>query len=434
MILTYDASNGQERPRPTLSKGWRPERWIGIRERFTAAVDLVRLAVYVDDVYRQDGEVLTAGLAFPLFAAGLSDELEAVTLLGRLDPRPGRTHHVVPADVAFIPLPYYAKLSQPLDVARSMTEALRRFWTVLGRVDAIWLLGPHPLSLAVVALAALRRRRIVLGVREHTTQYAAYRHPDRRLVQVTAALLERAWRRLARVLPMVAVGPELAAAYAQAPRLLELAVTFVEEDDIVSPGIAAERTYAGEIRLLSVTRLEPEKNPLLLADVLAALTAAGYNVRLIVCGEGPLLEPLVDRAHALGIADRVDLLGYVPVENGLRDVYLSSHVFLHTSWTEGIPQVLFEAFAARLPTVATDVGGVTAIANDSAVVVPPGDPEGAAAAIQRIITDAQFRQRLSNAGGERVRLYTREVQLRRLAHWLQEVAADQRSPVGASRH
>jgi glycosyltransferase involved in cell wall biosynthesis len=230
---------------------------------------------------------------------------------------------------------------------------------------------------------------------------------------------------------MAAVGPKLAAAYSRAPRLLELVVSFVDEDDIVSPDIVRERAYTGEIRLLSVSRLDPEKNPLLLADVLAALTAAGYNVRLVVCGEGPLIEPLLDRLRNLGVADRADLLGYVPVENGLRDVYRSSHVFLHTSWTEGVPQVLLEAFAARLPTVATDVGSVAAIANDSAVVVQPGDPEAAAAAVERIITDAQFRQRLSHAGGERVRLYTRDMQLRRLADWLQEVASDQRGRAAA---
>ncbi len=64
------------------------------------------------------------------------------------------------------------------------------------------------------------------------------------------------------------------------------------------------------------------------------------------------------RLDELGVADHADLLGYVPITGGLLDVYRSSHAFLHVSWTEGLPQTLFEAFAAGLPVVATAVGGV----------------------------------------------------------------------------
>ena len=56
----------------------------------------------------------------------------------------------------------------------------------------------------------------------------------------------------------------------------------------------------------------------------------------------------------------------------------SSDVFLHVSWTEGVPQVLFEAFAAGLPVVATDVGGVAQAVDGAALLVAPGDALAAA--------------------------------------------------------
>ena len=123
--------------------------------------------------------------------------------------------------------------------------------------------------------------------------------------------------------------------------------------------------------MLTVGRLETEKNPLLLADVLAqlrerpALPAAG--LRRGADGGG-----LRGAWRSWAWRTRADLLGYVPINDGLLEVYRSSHAFLHVSWTEGLPQTLFEAFAAR-PVVATAVGGVPAAVGDSALLVEPGD-------------------------------------------------------------
>ena len=79
-----------------------------------------------------------------------------------------------------------------------------------------------------------------------------------------------------------------------------------------------------------------------------------------------------ERLRELGVADHADLLGYVPIDGGLLDLYRSSHAFLHVSWTEGLPQTLFEAFASGLPVVATAVGGVPAAVGDAALLVEPG--------------------------------------------------------------
>jgi glycosyltransferase involved in cell wall biosynthesis len=381
----------------------------------------VRLAVYVDDVYRSYEEALSVDLAFPLFVAGLSAELEAVTLLGRLDGRPGRGHHLLPQDVGFVALPYYRDLSRPLEVARGLGTALRRFWRALDEVDATWLLGPHPLALAAAALAMVRRRRVILGVRQDTRAYATHRHPGRRSIRVMFGFLEHLWRLLARVCPVVVVGPALASLYERAPRVLELSVSLIEEADIVAPGVAAQRDYRGETRILSVGRLDPEKNPLLLADVLHELTAKGRDTRLVVCGAGSQEARLRDRLVALGVADRAELLGYVPFERGLQRLYRSSHALLHVSWTEGVPQVLFEAFAARLPVVATDVGGVASAVGDAALLVPAGNANEAARAIGRVLDDAVLRRRLIAAGVNRAHAHTRQSELQRLARWLEAV-------------
>jgi glycosyltransferase involved in cell wall biosynthesis len=175
------------------------------------------------------------------------------------------------------------------------------------------------------------------------------------------------------------------------------------------------RSYDGDLIALSVGRLDAEKNPLLLADVLARLEP---RWRLVVCGDGPLAGDLAARLDELGLADRAEMRGYVPVDSGLADLYRSSHAFLHVSHTEGMPQVLIEAFAARLPVVATAVGGVPALADGAALLVPPDDPEAPARELERIGSDAELRERLTEAGAERAREHTLEAETRRLADFL----------------
>jgi glycosyltransferase involved in cell wall biosynthesis len=374
----------------------------------------VRLAVYCDYAYRRDEDGdLWAELAFVRFLVALAGRFERLTLVGRLDPARGRWHHAVPADVDFQPLPHYRSLASPLEPARALVTSLRRFWRLLDRVDAVWLLGPHPLALAFALLAALRRRPVALGVRQDLGAYLRNRHPHARALQMAGGLLERAFRRIARRCPVVVVGSATARRYRQGRRLLTTAISLVSDRDIAPAPL--ERRWDGELRVLSVGRLDHEKNPLLLADVLEQL---GPRWRLVVCGDGPLRDDLAARLRELGVADRADAVGYVPLESGLLDLYRSSHLLLHCSWTEGVPQVLYEAFAQRLPVVATDVGGVRDAAEGAARLVPPGDPEAAARAVEELAADARLRERLVEAGVARAREHSLEASSERVARFL----------------
>lgn len=382
----------------------------------------MRLAAYEDAIYHRDADGLTVHRAFPTFMAGLAAEVDHLVVLGRQDPEPGRSHYDVPPEVEFVALPHYGALTDVPRALRALAGSLRRFWSVLGRVDAIWLNGPHPLGLLVAPLARLRRRAVILGVRQNTAEYARMRHPHNRAARAALLALERAWRLYARRMPVVVVGPELATLYARAPRVHELAVSMVAEADIAPAAVAAARDYGAERRILSVGRLEQEKNPLLLADILRVLVDGGGEWRLLVVGEGPMAGELERRLAELGVADRAELLGYVPLDRGLLDLYRSSHVFLHVSWTEGLPQVLLEAFGARLPVAATDVGGVGAVARGASVLVGPGDAEAAAAAVRRLAEEPELRDELIEAGVHTIRARTREAERGRLAAFIHAAA------------
>jgi len=249
--------------------------------------------------------------------------------------------------------------------------------------------------------------------------YMRNRHPGARGLLVAAAVLEALFRLIARRCAVVVVGTDIARRYARSRRLMATGISLVSERDIRTSGDKAT-TWNGELRVLSVGRLDAEKNPLLLADILARLVASQPRWRLVVCGDGPLRDALDGRLRELGVRQHADLVGYVPVEDGLLELYRSSHLLLHCSWTEGVPQVLYEAFAQRLPVVATDVGGVRDAAGGAAVLVAPGDADASAAALETLAADADLRDRLVEAGEARARDQSLEAGTERVARFLEE--------------
>lgn len=381
----------------------------------------MRLAVYTDYEYCSDGVRRYGQRAFVVFLEALREHVDRLVLVGRFDPTPGTSHYPLHEETELVGLPHYESLGHPWSVARSLVVSVGRFWRLLDEVDTVWVLGPYPHSVLLALLTALRRRRLVLGVRQDMPLYVRSRRPGRRWMHWAADVLEGIWRLLARRYAVVVVGPELERKYrdGHARSVFATTVSLVSERDLADAAEAkARRDYGGELTLLTVGRLDVEKNPLLLADVAARLAEGERSWRLLVCGDGPLREELRERVELLGLAGRVELLGYVPIDGGLLDLYRSSHAFLHVSWTEGFPQVLVEAFASGLPAVATAVGGVPAAAAGAALLVEPGDAGAAARELERIAADATLRDELIEAGIERARGGTLEAATAKLAEFL----------------
>jgi glycosyltransferase involved in cell wall biosynthesis len=377
----------------------------------------VRLAIYCDYSYRRKGDEIWAQKPVVVFLAGLGLWLDRVTLVGRLDPAGGEWAYRVPPGVDFAPLPHYPSLARPGTALRALANSIRRFWTVLDDVDGVWLLGPHPFGLIFAALAWFRGRTVSLGVRQDYPAYVKSRHPRGRMLWLAALALEGAWRLLARRYPVVVVGPDLARRYRRARHLLPISISLLKGDQAAGPEALEARDYDGDLRVLSVGRLEAEKNPLLLADVLAAL-GDDPRWRMIVCGDGPMAPDLAQRLEHLGVADRAELRGFVSLESGLVELYRSSHLLLHCSWTEGLPQVLLEASASRLPMVATAVGGVPQAVEGAALLIAPGDASAAAVALRRLAGDADLRRRLTDVAADRAREHSLEAGTERVARFL----------------
>jgi glycosyltransferase involved in cell wall biosynthesis len=375
--------------------------------------------VFSDDPYARVDGVAHGEMAFTLFLVALREHVERLVIVGRLDAAPDRGRFALPPDVEFASLPYTRDLSQPLEVGRSLLPTLARFWRVLDAVDGVWLLGPSFLGVLFAAIARARGRSVAIGVRMSYPEYIRHRHPERRGLHLAARALEAAWRGLARRVPAVVVGSDLARRYRSSRRLLSTQISLVAAEDVLDDDTALGRPYGDRLRLLAVGRIDAEKNPLLLADILAGLRRLDERWQLTVCGDGPLRVALAARMRELGVEQVCELRGHVPARE-LRDIYRDSHALIHVSWTEGVPQVLFEAFAAGVPVVATDVGGVRDLVSrgDTALLVPPGNAEAAIAALRRLVDDPQLRTRLVRAGLQQARRHTIEAGSRTVARFV----------------
>lgn len=388
----------------------------------------MRIGIYADLVYRADTDGISTDRAFVRFLAGLAERTDEVVVFGRLNPVPGREPYGIPDWMRFVPLPHYPRVTSVWPMLRTLQGARRAFTAELGRLDGVWIFGPHPLALEFVRLARGRRVPVVLGVRQDFPEYIAHRLPGRAWTWAIPAahVLDHAFRLLARSLPTVVVGEALARSYrnGRARDVHVTGISLVSGSAVAPAETALAKRWSGEIRLLSVGRLDPDKNPLLLPEILARLNAGAEPWRLTAVGTGALAAAVKMRAAELGVSRELSLTGYVPHGAELDETYRASHAFLHVSLTEGLPQVLFEAQAAGLPVVATDVGGVAEALGHGArgLLIPPGDANAAAAACYRLRTDSMLRQDLIRRGLEFAREHAMEAELDRLVPFLEEHA------------
>jgi glycosyltransferase involved in cell wall biosynthesis len=115
---------------------------------------------------------------------------------------------------------------------------------------------------------------------------------------------------------------------------------------------------------------------------------------LVLAGDGPERVAAERLARELGIADRVQFLGY---RRDVRRVWEVADVAVLASDYEGTPLALLEAMASGVPAIATSVGGVPDIVHDgvNGILVPPGDPERLGLAMADLLADKSRRRRLS---------------------------------------
>jgi glycosyltransferase involved in cell wall biosynthesis len=156
---------------------------------------------------------------------------------------------------------------------------------------------------------------------------------------------------------------------------------------------------------LSAGRLSPEKGHTYLIDAVSTIvsTSPQLKLKLLIAGTGPSERKLKEQVNKKGLQQCVKLVGHCSDINGLFSI---ADLFVLPSLSEGSPNVLLESMAARVPIVATKVGGVPELVKDgeSAILVPPGDSESLKKAIIELLMNRSRAIQLAGVAFENARL------------------------------
>jgi glycosyltransferase involved in cell wall biosynthesis len=160
-----------------------------------------------------------------------------------------------------------------------------------------------------------------------------------------------------------------------------------------------------ERMLLCVSTLHPHKN---LERLVRAYGRKPRDFRLVLAGMRGFHAEAVERTIAeLGLQESVTITGWIPREELYR-LYARGHAFVYPSTFEGFGMPVLEAMAAGIPVACSGIAPLREVAGETAVFFDPGNEDEIAAAIERVMNDAELRSHLEVAGPDRARRFSWE--------------------------
>ena len=155
----------------------------------------------------------------------------------------------------------------------------------------------------------------------------------------------------------------------------------------------AEREKKKEtVEIVNIGTMYGVKNQRMLMEAFGALYRQYPNLRLTILGDGVLRPELESQAERLGISDVVRMPG---IQKAVCAYLQQADIYVSASNSEGQPLSVLEAMACGLPVVATAAGGtVDAVKNgENGIIIPIGDQKALEAALQKMITEEEFRKK-----------------------------------------
>lgn len=171
------------------------------------------------------------------------------------------------------------------------------------------------------------------------------------------------------------------------PNAIDLHDFFLLSSTVDKLNLRAHLDIQQEARIIvCVGRISREKGQKILLHSFREVLEQRPQTFLLLVGDGPDRKDLERSAYEWGIHHRVIFLGF---RNDISHLLEQADLMAMPSLTEGLPTAILEAFACKLPVIATSVGGVPEIVlnGKTGLLVPPGDPAALRDVILRCLDD-----------------------------------------------
>ncbi|WP_353777932.1 glycosyltransferase [Winogradskyella sp. 3972H.M.0a.05] len=162
--------------------------------------------------------------------------------------------------------------------------------------------------------------------------------------------------------------------------------------------------------LLAIGRFVDKKAPHLTIEAFSIVAKKNTEAKLIMAGDGPLLETCQKLADDLDIANRVEFKGRIDQETqkqllGDSSIFVQHSVIAKSGDSEGTPVAILEASAAGLPIVSTNHAGIPSVVvnNETGFLVEEGDVHKMAEKILELLGDEDTIKQFGNAGKQYVK-------------------------------
>lgn len=262
-----------------------------------------------------------------------------------------------------------------------------------GGFDIVHMHTSHAHSLGCAAAALARQgktvvsRRVDFGVAGHPLSALKYRHGVDRYIAISEAIRQ-----------VLVTGGVDEGRIAVVPSGIDPG----RFEGVTAGRFREEFGLDPEARVIgNVAALVDHKGQRYLVAAMPRVLAAEPKAHLFILGEGALRPALEQQVAELGLEDSVTLTGF---RADVAQWLAFFEVFVMASHLEGLCTSVLDALAMGLPVVATKAGGLPEIVEHetTGLLVPPKEPAPLADALVRLLRDGNLRQRLGQAGRQRV--------------------------------
>ena len=283
-----------------------------------------------------------------------------INVIGRLSSNKFNPSHCLDNNWSLTPLTYYKSIFKLLLVFPFFIfKNNKRINSFTENIDILFISPSGPLSVFMLKKIRKKNKKVVLFIRQDTRKLISIKNNNNFAARILANLIETYIEKFVQNYSKATVftfGGEIYKRYlGLSSSTFSIADSRYNISDILNTNDLKDKSYT-KLKLLYVGRLAPGKGLEFLIKCLSKINH--FEFTLTVVGDGTIKEDLIQLVKNLNLTNKIKFKGYIHFSKNLLNEYSSHDIFIMPSFSEGLPQVVFEAMSRGIIVVASNVGGI----------------------------------------------------------------------------